>query len=155
MQGDEILFVANRVRRLLEQASQELMRESGLRKVELDILYFLSRKDAGDTARDIIEARNLSKAHISKSVDNLHRTGCITLQADAADRRCVHLHLTPKGSSLAGRYADIARQVGREVMAGVTPEERRTVCTVVAKIRRNLAAAETTQALRPITEDRP
>ena len=97
---DDILFVIARARRLTEQVCRELTQQSGLRLVELDILYYLSRGHAGDTARDIIGAKHLSKAHISKSVDNLRRTGCVTLREDAADRRCLHLCLTDKGRSM-------------------------------------------------------
>ena len=97
MREDDILFVIARARRLTEQVCRELTQQSGLRLVELDILYYLSRGHAGDTARDIIGAKHLSKAHISKSVDNLRRTGCVTLREDAADRRCLHLCLTDKG----------------------------------------------------------
>ena len=147
---DDILFVIARARRLTEQVCRELTQQSGLRLVELDILYYLSRGHAGDTARDIIGAKHLSKAHISKSVDNLRRTGCVTLREDAADRRCLHLCLTDKGREYAARFARIMRTMGRQLLEGVTPEERRAVHSTLQKIRRNLeAATEATRQAHP------
>lgn len=155
VQDDDIFYVTGRARRVLEHACQALMQQSGLRKVELDILYFLSRKDSGDTARDIMESRSLSKAHISKSVDNLRRTGCVTLMADPADRRCVHLHLTDKGFALAASYAAIVHRVCRQLLCGVTPQERQAIRSAMEKIRRNIVAADNTLARPGQTEDTP
>ena len=68
MLQNDILLVVQGARRMLEHASQGLLRQSGLRLVELDVLCFLANAGAGDTARDISEARKISKAHISKAV---------------------------------------------------------------------------------------
>ena len=126
-----------------------------LRKVELDILYFLSRSDTGDTARDIIESRNMSKAHISKSVDNLRRTGCVTLREDTADRRCMHLCLTEKGKAFAADYATVVRRIGRQLMAGITLQEKQAIRSAMEKIRRNIAAADITLSHPGHTEETP
>lgn len=150
-----MLYVVNRARRLLEHACQDLTRQSGLRKVELDILYFLSRSDTGDTARDIIESRNMSKAHISKSVDNLRRTGCVTLREDTADRRCMHLCLTEKGKAFAADYATVVRRIGRQLMVGITLQEKQAIRSAMEKIRRNIAAADITLSHPGHTEETP
>ncbi|HJD20844.1 MAG TPA: MarR family winged helix-turn-helix transcriptional regulator [Candidatus Gemmiger faecigallinarum] len=156
IRDDDVFGLYNRVRRLLDHACQDLMGQSGLRMVELEILYFLSRSGSGDTARDIIEARNLSKAHISKSVDNLRRTGCVTLKADAEDRRCLHLLLTPRGRGYAADYAGILRRVGAQILEDVTPEERRVIRGAMEKIRRNVeAAADTIRTPRGKLEETP
>lgn len=139
---DDIFLVIGKARRLLEQASRALIDQSGLRLVELDILYFLSHGGSGDTARDIIEAKCLSKAHISKSVDNLRRTGCVTLQEDEADRRCLHLRLTERGQGYARAFSGILQQTYACVTQGVTDEERQAVQTALAKMRRNIDAAQ-------------
>lgn len=143
-QEEDMVGLTNKIRRLVEHASQQLMQSTGLRRVELEILLYLSRCRGGDTARDIIEARNLSKSHISKSVYNLRRTGCLTLQEDPGDRRCLHLKLTPKGRRYAGYYAGVLHRVGGQMMAGVTPSERTVLRGVLDKIRHNVESADNT-----------
>lgn len=137
----DLLYMGHKMRRMLEHSSQELMQASGLRYVELEILFYLSYSGANDTARDISEAKHLSKAHISKSVDNLRRTGCITLAEDPSDRRCLHLGLTEKGRGLAARYETVMCGTVDRMMSGVTPEERDGMQRVLTKIRRNLDEA--------------
>lgn len=137
----DLLYMGHKMHRMLEHASQELMQASGLRHVELEILFYLSYSGKSDTARDISEAKHLSKAHISKSVDNLRRTGCITMTEDSSDRRCLHLALTEKGEKLAGSYEKVISSTVDRMMSGVTPEERAGMQRVLAKIRHNLDEA--------------
>lgn len=121
MLQNDILLVVQGARRMLEHASRGLLRQSGLRLVELDVLCFLANAGAGDTARDISEARKISKAHISKAVDNLRRAGCITLRHDEEDRRCLHLSLTPQGRAYADAYFEVRRGVACRLMEGIKP----------------------------------
>lgn len=137
----DLLYMGHKIRRILEHASMDLMQASGLRHVELEILFYLLHNGESDTARDISEAKHLSKAHISKSVDNLRRTGCITLTEDSADRRCLHLGLTEKGRCLAADYETMMHIVVEQTMSGVTPEEREGMRSVLSKVRRNLDEA--------------
>ena len=68
----EIFGTNQQMRKVIEQACERLMETYGLRHVELDILYLISHEKQKDTAKDLIEIQHLSKAHISKSVDNLN-----------------------------------------------------------------------------------
>ena len=62
-----------KMRKLLDKKSEVFAQKYGVRNVELEILLFLYHSPCGDTAKDIVEEKNLSKAHISKSVDNYGR----------------------------------------------------------------------------------
>ena len=138
MLQNDILLVVQGARRMLEHASRGLLRQSGLRLVELDVLCFLANAGAGDTARDISEARKISKAHISKAVDNLRRAGCITLRHDEEDRHCLHLSLTPQGRAYADAYFEVRRGVACRLMEGISPEEQRLIHTALQKMYRNI-----------------
>lgn len=152
----DLLYMGHKMHRMLEHASQRLMQASGLRHVELEILFYLSYSGTSDTARDISEAKHLSKAHISKSVDNLRRTGCITMTEDLSDRRCLHLALTEKGRYLAADYEKVMGSAVDRMMSGVTPEERAGMQRVLAKIRHNLDEAMACQECQPPqTEEKP
>lgn len=152
----DLLYMGHKMRRMLEHASLGLMQASGLRHVELEILFYLSYSGQSNTARDISEAKHLSKAHISKSVDNLRRTGCITLTEDTADRRCLHLALTERGRALAQSYDEVMSGAVDRLMSGVTPEERAGMQRVLDKIRHNLDEATACQeGQAPQTEEKP
>ena len=136
----DFLLAGQQAKKLLERLCEEQLPGCGLRQVELEILYFLCEAGAGDTASEILRAWHLSKAHISKSVDNLRRGGYILLCEDAGDHRLVHLRPTPSARALAGRYAAVRAAALERIFAGVTPEERAAVRRAAEKIHRNLCA---------------
>ena len=77
----DIISLSHEIKRIMEYAYGERMEDFGLRKVEVDILYFIAHAGNKDTARDIINAQHISKAHISKSVDNLRQKGYTLLES--------------------------------------------------------------------------
>ena len=136
---NELFTVGQFIKKKMMQACAPLAAESGLRTVELDILYFLAQNaSAGaDTARDIIQARGVSKAHISKSVDNLYHGGYITLDEDEGDHRRTHIRLTAKAHALVETYRALLRGIMKALMLGVTEQERAAVRSVADKVTAN------------------
>ena len=124
----EIFGTNQQMRKVIEQACERLMETYGLRHVELDILYLISHEKQKDTAKDLIEIQHLSKAHISKSVDNLKQHGYIELVADEADHRKIHIRMTGKAKE--------------RLFAGVTEEERSCLKRVMGKIMKNIQAEQ-------------
>ena len=106
----EIFGTNQQMRKVIEQACERLMETYGLRHVELDILYLISHEKQKDTAKDLIEIQHLSKAHISKSVDNLKQHGYIELVADEADHRKIHIRMTGKAKPVLEEFEQI-RQI--------------------------------------------
>ena len=54
-----------------------------------------------------MEEKNLSKAHISKSVDNLRAKGFVVLTEDENDRRKRHIELTEKAVEAAKNMLEV------------------------------------------------
>ena len=67
------------------------MQEYGLRPVELDILFFLDMQKDVDTARELIRTGICPRLIFPKSVDNLRKSGFITLTEDGEDHRLMHI----------------------------------------------------------------
>ena len=110
----EIFGTNQQMRKVIEQACERLMETYGLRHVELDILYLISHEKQKDTAKDLIEIQHLSKAHISKSVDNLKQHGYIELVADEADHRKIHIRMTGKAKPVLEEFEQIFREKKKE-----------------------------------------
>ncbi len=70
-------------------------RKHHLTLMEANVISFLSNNPDKDTASDIVELRMFSKAAVSKAVDGLMTAGFVARHADDADRRIIHLSLTP------------------------------------------------------------
>lgn len=138
----EIFGTNQQMRKVIEQACERLMETYGLRHVELDILYLISHEKQKDTAKDLIEIQHLSKAHISKSVDNLKQHGYIELVADEADHRKIHIRMTGKAKPLLEEFEQIRADILERLFAGVTEEERSCLKRVMGKIMKNIQAEQ-------------
>ena len=138
MEIDEMMLQGICLRKLLERKLTPLMQEYGLRPVELDILFFLDMQKGVDTARGLIRTRHMSKAHISKSVDNLRKGGFITLTEDSEDHRLMHIRCTGRAKEAAARVRSVYQECQKIVMRGITDEEHSRLEAVLIKISRNV-----------------
>ena len=127
-----------KMRKLLDKKSEVFAQKYGVRNVELEILLFLYHSPCGDTAKDIVEEKNLSKAHISKSVDNLRAKGFVVLTEDENDRRKRHIELTQKAEEAAKEMLEIHNDCRRIIMRYVTEEEKTVMDCVMQKMLRSL-----------------
>ena len=122
-----------KMRKLLEKKSEVLVQKYGVRNVELEILLFLYHSSCGDTAKDIVEQKNLSK-----SVDNLRAKGFVVLIEDDNDRRKRHIELTQKAEEAAKEMLEVHNDCKRIIMRYVTEEEKAVMDRVMQKMLRSL-----------------
>lgn len=138
METNEIVMSGRQLKKLLEKKSEFIMSEYGLRPVELDLLVFLDRETNIDTAKEIVERKHLSKAHISKAIENLRDRGFIQIVEDEADHRIMHLRLTEKSDEVVVKMKQILKECKEIMQSGISLEELEIVKKVFAKINQNI-----------------
>lgn len=134
----DALVGGQQFRKMLEKRCERLNELYDVRLVEMDILNFLANAGEHDTAKDIGIDMHISKAHISKSVENLHSRGYLILREDDNDRRCIHLTVTEKALPLVHAFAEEREQFLKVILEGVTQEEMDAMHSVVRKVMENL-----------------
>lgn len=134
----EVFISGQQFKKIFEKEYEKIMDTYNLRKIELDILYFLSNCGPYDTAKDIANIRYISKAHISSAVENLTRRTYIGAREDELDRRCVHLSIMEPAKPIVDQMAEIRNQIFEIAYQGVSEEERRVMQTIIKKIAYNL-----------------
>ena len=134
----EILTLGTELKKLLEKKSEPLMKKYDLRKIELDILAYLSSESCGDTAKEIMEKKHISKAHVSKSIDNLKNHGLITLNEDSKDHRYLHITLSAKANVVVAEFMAIHEECRRIVFSMLTKEEMEQISNICKKMQENI-----------------
>ncbi len=114
-----------------------LVRKSGLSMRELDVLLFLANNPDYDTARDITEFRALAKSQVSQAVELLAAEGLLQRTPDVNDRRVIHLSITPEGAPVAKEAQEIQTRCGRQLFAGLTPEQLLQLRTILEVVLHN------------------
>lgn len=134
----DLIMSGRQLKKLAEKEMESLIEQSGLRFVEVDMLLFLSEQKNIDTAKEIMRERKLSKAHVSKSLDNLKSKGYIKVCEDAKDHRVFHISLEEKADELVKSADRIYAHCRERVQAGISKEEMDVVKHVFYKMMENI-----------------
>lgn len=134
----EVLTLGAELKKLLEKKSEPLMQKYGLRKIELDILAYLASGHYGDTAKDIMGQKHISKAHVSKSIDNLKALGFIRLHEDREDHRFNHIFLMEKSDAVIKDFLKVHEECWHVLLHGISEEERIFLDQICGRMQQNI-----------------
>ncbi len=138
MNENDVMATSFLMKRLFERRSKALLEAYQLRMIELDILPFLSHSQGAPTATDIIKAKHISKAHVSKSIERLHRQGFVALNEDEEDRRILRIQLMPQADEVVAQADQIRSACKDAMLRDVTEEELACLGAVLGKIACNI-----------------
>jgi len=125
-------------KRVYEKKCEPLMKKYDLRKIELDVLFFLYSYETYDTAKDIVNQKCLSKAHVSKAIENLTDKQYVMTWSDRQDRRCVHLSVTEEARPVLAELEALWHELEWCMYRNVSAEEQSMFTSVLNKIVRNI-----------------
>lgn len=134
----ELLITGRQFGKMCEREYEVIREKYGLRKVELNILYFLDCSKEMRTAGDIAQIRQVSKAHISSAVENLVKKELLKTQEDPKDRRRTLLELTGQGKVVVEEVGLARRRMSQIVYRGITEEEKAVMQQAAKKMLQNM-----------------
>ncbi len=105
---------------------------------EVDVLTVLSNNPQIDTAADISQFRNISKALVCRSVDALVRQGFLLSAPDEKDRRLQHLSLTEEAAPIAAALQECRRTFIEKLTEHISPEDMDRFQSVLAQMAKNV-----------------
>ena len=141
----ELLIMGQQFKKLYEKCYGHIMQTYGLKKIDIDVLYFLSHSGKQDTAKDIANLNYVSKAHVSKAIENLHQKALIDLIADPSDRRYVHISISGSGQQIVDEIKQIRAKTEKILFDGISPEDRELLLRLSYQIADNIDHALQTQ----------
>lgn len=125
-------------KKLYEMNCEPIMKRYNLKKIELEVLYFLHSYEGFDTARDIVNHKCLSKAHVSKAIEGLTEQHYIVTGCDRQDRRCIRLVVTQQALPVIDEMNRIWEKIEDCVYQNITTHERTVFMEVLDKINSNV-----------------
>lgn len=133
----EILLNGQQFKKLYEKRSSQITEKYGLHKIEIEILLFL-KTEKFDTARDIVEGMYVSKGHVSHAIERLTECGYLIGEADAHDRRCIHLRLTEAAEPVCQEIMKLRKNLREVLFQGITVEEKQILEQAAKKVAVNI-----------------
>ena len=107
----------------------------GLSQAKWRTLFYLQMHDAPLNQKTLANLLGVEGPTLVGLLDRLGREGWLTRREDQADRRCKDVVLLPKARETARHIQDIAFDLERELLKGISHEEL-AACVRVLKILR-------------------
>lgn len=135
----DLLMSGHQFKKFFEKKYEGIMKKYDLKKVEIEILNFITNCGENDTARDIATIQYISKAHISNSIDHLAHKKYISVIEDCQDRRRFHLRLTETAKPIIDEIEMIRNQIFEILFQNVTEDEKQVLIRITKKITQNIS----------------
>lgn len=129
----------NRVARLVQRRSDEVLAEFGLGRTDFDLLAAMTRRDVPLTPTQLADATLLSAPAVTKRTKGLLAAGLIERSLNPTDHRGYFVAPTPGGRELIDRVLEVQLTAERDMIASL-PEEARVA--VADGLRHLLVALE-------------
>lgn len=134
----ETMLQGGEFKRLLEEQSAELRQKYGMKRAELEILYYLSHCGQHNTSTDIHQQLMMNRGHISQAVDHLCKKKYIIAIPDQQDRRYVHYEITESANELISELTRRRKEIDQHILKDISEEELQIFCKVFEKMRKNM-----------------
>ncbi len=109
--------------------------------MESKVLGFFGRH-AGATQSDLAQHSGRDKAQLARLIKGLRQRGLLVAEADATDRRNLHLTLSDDGQAVQAALHRQALRVGTRAVAGLSAQEHADLLALLLRVKGNLAAPE-------------
>ncbi|MCI5623950.1 MULTISPECIES: MarR family winged helix-turn-helix transcriptional regulator [Anaerostipes] len=134
----EIALKGGDFKHLMESRFSVIKKEYDLKKVDIEVLYYLSRSANENTPTDIYRKLKLNRGHVSQAIDDLYRKELITAVPDKNDRRYMHYLVSDSAGVIIAEIAKIKRELDQQIFQGISQEEIAAYKKTTEKIFRNI-----------------
>lgn len=134
----EFILRGAQFKHLVEMQVGEIRKKYDLKRMEIEVLYFLSKCGSANTSADIYRHLSANKGQISQNVDHLCKRNYLIAATDVNDRRYVHYTLTEGAQEIVQEVTAIWRNMNEQIFQGVTEQEWEVFRNVAIKIQENM-----------------
>lgn len=110
----------------------------GLSQAKWRTLFFLQMHEAPMNQKTLANLLGVEGPTLVGLLDRLGREGWLTRREDQADRRCKDVVLLPKARETARHIQDIAFDLERELLKGISSEELASCMRVLQTLRERM-----------------
>lgn len=111
-----------------------------LTQMEYDILMFLHNNPQHNTAADIVKVRKSTKSHVSTSLKDLEGKGMVERIQSVDNKKHVEIVLLEMADRVIEEGLKTQREFAKNVLHGLTEEEKKMCIEVFNKICQNADA---------------
>mgnify|MGYP001091811761 CR=1 FL=1 len=111
-----------------------------LTQMEYDILMFLHNNPQNNTAAEIVKIRKSTKSHVSTSLKTLENKGLVERKQSKENKKHIEIVILNKAESIIEDGMKAQKEFAKNVLDGLTEEEKYMCMAVFNKICANADA---------------
>lgn len=138
METNIMVAAGLQLKKLIEKKMLPIAEKNDVKCVDLEILFFLAKNRYVDTAKEIRKKKHLSKAYVSKSLENLYEKGFIKVREDEKDHRLIHISLKKKSFKVVDEVALVYEECRKIAQKDISAEKMEIMKEVFCKMNQNL-----------------
>lgn len=125
-------------KKILDERAAECRRRYGLKRAEVEILYFLSASKDKNTATDVHHCLMMNRGHISQAMESLCEKQYLKAVPDKDDRRYIHFFLTETANEVVRDLKARRGDMMEKLFEGLTEEQIETYKSITKQIWANM-----------------
>ncbi|MCR5153795.1 MAG: MarR family winged helix-turn-helix transcriptional regulator, partial [Lachnospiraceae bacterium] len=134
----EIALKGNEFKRVLEYYFETVKKQYNLKKVDMEVLLYLSKCGEKNTPTDVYKYLGLNRGHVSQAIDDLIEKCYIKPVADPEDRRITHYLVTNDALEVIKKIALLKEDFDKKLFEGISEEELKEYKRITLKIIENM-----------------
>ena len=123
--------------RLYDRRLQDELKAFGVAPGQFAPLVMLFEQD-GLTQAELCRRINVEQPTMANTLQRMERDGLILREGDAADKRRVLVHLTPRAREIQTKVMESARAVSNQTVNGLSMADQDDMFRLVARMVENL-----------------
>lgn len=120
------LLNGSQFQKLLDKDSAKLREKYNLRKIDFQIIKYISRDSSFNTAKDLVELGIFTEEEVVQSLERLHKQNLIDFVKDKEDLQVLGLQITKAGRNLWGQIQSSHQHATEVLFRGMTEEQVKT-----------------------------
>jgi DNA-binding MarR family transcriptional regulator len=104
-------------------------------------ILFVLFEEEDLTMKEVADRAGIAASTLTAMVRRMEQAKLLVRSRDAADGRSYRLSLTPLARSLESQCFLVSRDINHELTAGLSPAERDTLNSLLARVARNIETA--------------
>ncbi len=148
---ESIGFLISDVSRLLRRNFDKRAQKIGLSRAQWQVLAWLKRNE-GISQTQLADLPEMSPMTLGRIIDRLEMNGLVERRAHPTDRRIYQLFLAGHARPSLDRLWSMGAETREEALDGIAPETETAMLKALAKIRKNLIAADARAPAEPMDD---
>lgn len=134
----EGILRGGKFKQIMENRLTDMKDRTGLKRVDIEVIYFLYRAKEHNTMTDICQHLQMNKGHISSVMNSLCEKGYVVQNQDPNDRRYIRYTLTELADSVAEQMDASWEKISRKMLEGISRDDLAVFSRVAEQIERNI-----------------